>query len=131
MWEQSEGRAAAHRQTASSSSLRQLRIWWAVAAIVLVLVAVTACGGTKQEATPTPEDHAAMAVVTPTPGTPPPRTPTPAASDQTYVVKEGDTISTIAARFGVSEDDLERLNHITDPNSIMAGQKLIIPAPKP
>lgn len=126
-----EGRAITHRPLASLASARRARLWWGVAAVILVLVAVTACGGDTKKATPTPADYSAMAVVTPTPGTPPPRTPTLAASDQTYVVKEGDTISTIAARFGVSEDDLERLNHITDPNSIMAGQKLIIPAPKP
>lgn len=105
-------------------------LWPTLAAATLVLLLLAACGGDKRT-TPTPEQVPAMAVVTPTPGTPPPRTPEPLASNQTYIVKPGDTISTIASRFGVNEDDLERLNHISNPNDIMAGQKLLIPAPRP
>lgn len=44
----------------------------------------------------------------------------------TYRVKPGDTLSAIAARFGVSVTDLERLNGIKDPRLLQAGQVLRI-----
>ena len=70
-------------------------------------------------------------VVTPTPGPPPPRTPTAVPAEQRYVVREGDSLSVIATRFGVEEDVIRRLNGIDDPNSIYAGQELVIPPPEP
>ena len=60
--------------------------------------------------------------------------PTPAASPQpqvtrpvTYIVKEGDTLSAIAERFGVSLEDLMRINAISNPDLIYPGQEIIIP----
>jgi murein DD-endopeptidase MepM/ murein hydrolase activator NlpD len=44
-----------------------------------------------------------------------------------YIVQPGDTLSSIAARFGVSLDDLMTANNISDPNLLSAGQQLIIP----
>ena len=44
-----------------------------------------------------------------------------------YIVQPGDTLSSIAARFGVSVDDLMAANGIADPNLLSAGQQLIIP----
>jgi LysM repeat protein len=68
----------------------------------------------------------------PTPTTRP--MPTPVASPQpqltrpsTYIVKEGDTLSTIAEKFGVSLEDLMRINAISNPDLIYPGQELIIP----
>ncbi|MGC8633721.1 MAG: LysM peptidoglycan-binding domain-containing protein [Candidatus Limnocylindrales bacterium] len=55
--------------------------------------------------------------------TAPPSLPTAA----TYRVKSGDTLSGIAARFGVSVTDLQRLNGIKDPRLLQAGQVLRIP----
>lgn len=43
-----------------------------------------------------------------------------------YVVKRGDTLSGIAARFGTSYQVIARDNGISNPNLIYAGQKLII-----
>jgi murein DD-endopeptidase MepM/ murein hydrolase activator NlpD len=44
-----------------------------------------------------------------------------------YIVQSGDTLSSIAARFGVSMDDLMAANGITNPNLLSAGQPLVIP----
>lgn len=44
----------------------------------------------------------------------------------TYVVASGDTLSGIAARFGVSVAELVALNNISDPNSIRAGRPLVV-----
>lgn len=53
--------------------------------------------------------------------------PTPAASYRTYRVRAGDTLSTIAARFGTSVKALAELNRIADPSLIRVGQLLLIP----
>jgi spore germination protein len=44
-----------------------------------------------------------------------------------YVVQDGDSLWDIALRFGVSMDDLEQANGITNPNQLSAGAKLVIP----
>ncbi len=44
-----------------------------------------------------------------------------------YVVRPGDTLSGIAAKLGVDPNELMELNHITNPDTIYAGQKLIVP----
>lgn len=44
-----------------------------------------------------------------------------------YTVQQGDTLSAIAVRFGVSIDDLMAANQISNPDSIFAGQELRIP----
>ncbi len=54
------------------------------------------------------------------------QTATP-VSGPTYVVQPGDTLSSIANRFSVSLSDLMSANNITDPNSIQAGEQLVIP----
>jgi LysM repeat protein len=100
----------------------------AVALAAALLISLTSCGG-GGEAKPSPTPNDVMMVVTPTPGTPVPHTPTPSTGEQTYTVREGDNLSGIAARFGISEKALEKANNITDPNSIYAGQVLVIPAP--
>lgn len=45
-----------------------------------------------------------------------------------YVVQPGDTLFSIAQRFGVDMDELARLNDIEDPGTIFVGQRLRIPA---
>lgn len=44
----------------------------------------------------------------------------------TYTVKQGDSLSTIAKRHGISVTELGRLNRISNPNHIKAGQILKI-----
>ena len=57
-------------------------------------------------------------------------TPRPSASGR-YVVQDGDNPSSIAARFGITTEELMTANGITDPTSLQVGQVLIIPAPRP
>jgi LysM repeat protein len=46
----------------------------------------------------------------------------------TYVVQPGDTLSSIAYRFGTTTSAIAAANGIANPNRIYAGQKLIIPS---
>ena len=50
-----------------------------------------------------------------------------AAQDGQYTVRRGDTISVIASRFGVSEQQVLSLNGIADRNRIYPGQNLQLP----
>ena len=61
----------------------------------------------------------------------PPVEPTPlktsVAAENVYVVKNGDSLSKIAAAHGVNSRELAELNQISDPNKVRIGQKLILP----
>lgn len=46
----------------------------------------------------------------------------------TYTVVAGDTLQTIAARFGTTPEAIAQLNSLADPNTLTLGQKLQIPA---
>ena len=48
-----------------------------------------------------------------------------------YVVQPNETFSAIALRFGVQLNDLLRVNNITNPALVRAGQRLIIPLRAP
>src|SRR5258708_37249311 len=52
---------------------------------------------------------------------------THAQGNNTYTVQSGDTLFSIANKFGVSVDDLAHANNIAAPTSIVPGQQLIIP----
>ncbi len=54
-------------------------------------------------------------------------TPMPVASGLTYKVKQGDTLSAIALRYGVTVDAFVRLNKIANANAITVGQLLKVP----
>lgn len=45
-----------------------------------------------------------------------------------YVVKPGDTLGSIAARFGVSWQTLADINHLANPNRIYVGETLSLPS---
>lgn len=57
---------------------------------------------------------------------------TPAATpgDLQYTVKDGDTLSAIADRFGVSAEAISQANNIVDPTDLHIGDVLIIPGVK-
>jgi LysM repeat protein len=55
--------------------------------------------------------------------------PSPAATLLVYVVKRGDQLARIANSFGVTLQAIEAANGITNPNLIVPGQTLVIPAP--
>ena len=48
-------------------------------------------------------------------------------SEQTYRVKKGDTLSEIAARFNLSQEQLIKANPQIDPDLLMVGEELQIP----
>jgi LysM repeat protein len=81
--------------------------------------------------TPTPT-NTLTPTITPTPtdtSTPEPTlTPTP-QGPTTYIVEAGDTLGSIAERFGVEVLAIMAANNLTDPNQIQVGVTLIIPAP--
>jgi LysM repeat protein len=58
----------------------------------------------------------------------PENTPRPPGSEELYVVQPGDTLSSIAARFGTTISELSRANALTNPDQLSVGQELIIPA---
>lgn len=112
--------------------------------LALFLLALTAAclplGRSEPTATPTavptPTPLPQLPVITPTPAPPslnravPTLTPAPVnagATGRTYVVQPGDTLYSIAVRFGVPLQTLIDANGIEDPNHLQAGQVLIIP----
>lgn len=54
------------------------------------------------------------------------QTPTPIPGP-IYIIQPGDTLSSIASRFGVSLADLMSANNISDANNISAGAQVVIP----
>jgi murein DD-endopeptidase MepM/ murein hydrolase activator NlpD len=48
---------------------------------------------------------------------------------QTYIVRRGDTLASIASRYGTTYGALARANHITNPHVVVIGKRLTIPAP--
>ena len=67
---------------------------------------------------------------TPRPSTSLAPTPIPAPTPTVYVIKKGDFLNKIAAANGISLDELLAANpDIKDPNKIVEGQQIIIPAP--
>ena len=93
-----------------------------------------------ESVTPTPEPTAApteapTATLTPLPTAtlqPPTATPTAtrsaASGATTYRVQVGDTLSSIAARFGITWQELAAANGLTGSSMLSVGQELIIPA---
>ena len=48
------------------------------------------------------------------------------SSEKVYIVKSGDTLSSIAAKFGTTYQKIARDNNISNPNLIYPGQRLVI-----
>ena len=97
--------------------------------------AMLACGGDSPlDVVPTPTSAATAVssqptqLAAPTPTTGPAATETPAGGQQEYVVQAGDTLGAIATQFGVTVDAIVQANEIADPNLIVPGETLIIPA---
>jgi LysM repeat protein len=91
-----------------------------------VILLLASCG--EDAGAPTLEPAPTLLVVTATAGPPP--VPTP-GEQQRYIVREGDTLSGIAARFGVSEDAILKENPLSDRDRLFVGQELLIPPAQP
>jgi LysM repeat protein len=55
------------------------------------------------------------------------KSPSPSATSRSYTVASGDSLWSIASKFGVSVAQLQSANQITNPNLIRVGQVLLIP----
>lgn len=76
-----------------------------------------------------PEPHGDAPLATPTPQQPQ-AVAAQTSATRTYTVKQGDTMSSIAARYGVSTSSLISLNGMTaNPHALRIGQVLRIPGP--
>jgi peptidoglycan/xylan/chitin deacetylase (PgdA/CDA1 family) len=99
-------------------------------ALVLLLIAVAACGDDDSATqTPTPTGSAPASGTFTSSPTPVPSggEPTLPPTGVTYVVQAGDTMYSIAQRFGVTVDAIVEANGISDPSNITVGEVLIIP----
>lgn len=105
------------------------RSGWLGAVVAAVLVA--GCGSSgeaSQSATPILPTPSASDILLPTEAPTPAPSPTP--EGRTYVVRKGDVLITIAAKFHVTLAALRAANpEVTDPRKLQVGQKLLIPAP--
>lgn len=93
-------------------------------------VVSTAPGATAATTTPLSQPPAVVGPAGATPAGATQAGVSPAAAGGTaYVVEDGDTLSGIASKFGISTRSLAAANGISDPNTLKPGQQLLIPAP--
>ncbi len=111
----------------------------AIGVLGLLLAGASGCGavitpeveGSATATTPRPT--ATLAVGTALPVTMPPPAaaetlvPTPTTAPLVYVIESGDTLSSIAATYGVSVEALQAANGIQNPLLLQVGQELVIP----
>jgi len=65
----------------------------------------------------------------PKPTSPPaPTQPGPKAGAIAYKVQQGDTVSSIARKFSTSAGALQKLNHFDNPNELVTGSNILVPA---
>jgi LysM repeat protein len=97
----------------------------AIALFMLPALLGVGGGGASSSASPTGSGRAPAATSSAVPATP------AAPTQQIYIVKSGDTMSRIAAKFGVTPEDLCAANSATIKNcdKIALGQQIIIPVP--
>jgi LysM repeat protein len=135
------------RGCASTLNTLMANARWIIAATVIALIAGAGCASIGDDdskssvegATATAEPNATlppMRIVTPTPVDPlqipgtATGTPENVSVPETYVVQEGDSLYSIAARFQVALADIVALNGLSDPNDISVGQELRLPVPE-
>jgi len=103
----------------------------------MILPLLAACSTATQPVEITPEQTAVLTLyatatqtATPTPPNPATATPqpTPTATPITHTVKTGETLGTIAYRYGISVADLKAANPGVDPYLLVTGTVLIIPS---
>ncbi len=97
----------------------------AIAALALFMLPALLGIGGGGSASPKPSGSGPAATASAAPATL--AAPTP----QVYVIKQGDTLSKVARRFGLTLDELLAANTktIKDPNKITIGDQIIIPVP--
>ena len=98
------------------------------ATVAVTIAALTACGGGGGEEADPIAGATTSAPTEPTASETTDDAKQPAGEERTYVVKKGDTLSGIAARFKTTVRAIVRLNKLKDQHSLSIGQKLKIPA---
>jgi LysM repeat protein len=76
---------------------------------------------------PTPAPGFPAVIASPLPTLP----PTAPAGPVTHIVQSGDTLGSIAQRYGRSIEELMQANALSDPNRLDVGQTLIVSGPPP
>lgn len=49
------------------------------------------------------------------------------AVGRAHVIAEGETLTSVAARYGLSVDELVKINGLSDPNNVRVGQRILLP----
>ncbi|WP_419919020.1 LysM peptidoglycan-binding domain-containing protein [Candidatus Poriferisocius sp.] len=102
--------------------------------LIAVLGAACGGGGTSSEDRPLgldPDEAGSPTVEVALPTPPPTPTPTSTPEAFIYVVKEGDTLASIAAEFGTSLAGIILVNDFDNPNLLSIGQQVEIPQDVP
>lgn len=109
-----------------------------VLVMVLMLAVVgAACGGgggTSSEERPLGADSDELVTATveiPVPTPPPTPTPTSTPEAFIYVVREGDTLGSVADEFGITWQEVDAVNQLENPNVLSIGQEIEIPQDTP
>ncbi len=97
------------------------------------LLPLTACAPPRVDSPPAPSTLIPFLTSTASPSQTPEvrivaETPLPTPTPFTYTVQQGDSISSIALKFGVSMDDLQAANPEISPNAMSIGQVIRIPS---
>ncbi len=94
--------------------------------VPILLLALVACAVPLAEPDP-PAIETAPPTFTPIPTATPVPVSLPVTIFEPYTVRKGETLGAISARYDVAVDDLMKLNGLTNPNALQAGQILKIP----
>ena len=86
--------------------------------------AAQATAQAEQPVEPPPEATAVPVELQPTAAPPPPPT-----AEQTYIVVAGDTLYSIAQKYGVTVEELAARNSVINVHQIEVGQQVVIPVP--
>ena len=89
----------------------------------------TATPGTSTTGGASTIGGATDAAPTPRASSSPLPTPTTAVTSRIHIVIRGDTLISIAARYGVTVEAIKGANQIANPNLIRVGARLVIPPP--
>jgi LysM repeat protein len=92
---------------------------------VILILSIWRPGAPRRSETPTPTIDVVAQVATRFPTNTPTKAPSP--TPRTYTVRVGDTLSDIADEFDVDIELLMSTNRIDDPNSLSAGQVIVLP----
>ena len=95
-----------------------------VIGVVGIVTVLSACGGDDTKVA----DTLPVMVAESTTTIPFESTTTLTANPESYTIQQGDTLSAIAASFGVTVADIVAANGLANADAIQAGQKLAIPS---